>query len=66
MYYGPESLKSKGMLVVEIIENDRQQWSGQKFSNLKMLVLGMLVPITTLQGIWSDVILAMGMTKVFG
>ena len=24
MYYGPESLKSEGMLVVEIIENDRQ------------------------------------------
>ena len=66
MYYGPESLKSEGMLAVEIIENDCQQWSGQKFSNLKMLVLGMLVPITTLQGIWSDVILAMGMTKVFG
>ena len=25
MYYGPESLKSEGMLAVEITENDRQQ-----------------------------------------
>ena len=24
MHYGPESLKSEGMLVVEITENDRQ------------------------------------------
>ena len=24
MYYGPESLKSEGMLALEIIENDRQ------------------------------------------
>ena len=24
MYYGPNSLKSEGMLVVEITENDRQ------------------------------------------
>ena len=24
MYYGPESLKSEGMLTVEITENDRQ------------------------------------------
>ena len=24
MYYGPESLKSEGMLAVEITENDRQ------------------------------------------
>jgi len=25
MYYGPESMKSEGMLAVEITENDRQQ-----------------------------------------
>ena len=25
MHYGPESLKSEGMLAVEITENDRQQ-----------------------------------------
>ena len=28
MHYGPESLKSEGMLVVEITENDRQQLAG--------------------------------------
>ena len=27
MYYGPEILKSEGMLAVEIIENDCQQLS---------------------------------------
>ena len=27
MYYGPESMKSEGMLAVEITENDRQQCS---------------------------------------
>ena len=28
MCYGPESMKSEGMLVVEIIENNRQQGGG--------------------------------------
>ena len=27
MYYGPKSLKSEGMLAVEITENDHQQWA---------------------------------------
>jgi hypothetical protein len=32
---------------------------GQKFANLKMLALGIVVPITILQGIWPEVILVL-------
>jgi hypothetical protein len=40
--------------------------SSQKFSNLKILVFGILVLTETLQGTWSEVIWAIGKTLVIG
>ena len=35
MHYGPESLKSKGMLAVEITENDRQHFPEENYDTLE-------------------------------
>jgi len=40
--------------------------SGQKFSKRKIFDLGMEVSIETLQGMWSEVVLARGSARVFG
>ena len=38
----------------------------QKFSNLKIFDFGIEVPMDTLHGMWSEVVLASGVTMVFG
>jgi len=40
-------------------------WLNQQFSNLKVLALGILVPIWILQGMWYEVVLARGKKRVW-
>ena len=42
MHFSPESLKSEGMLAVEVTENDRQQWAPPR---LKVLLLILVLEV---------------------
>jgi hypothetical protein len=56
----------RGSCDQEVWTVSMKPWIGQKFSNLKMLDFGMLVPVVTLHGMWSEMGLDMGRTREFG